>query len=212
MDASPKPSRPFFYPIVDTGLCRAAGRDPLALAEACFRGGARWLQLRAKAMSGRDLLALADAIAACAAEHGAALIVNDRADIARMCGAAGVHVGQDDLPVSAVRALAGTSSIVGVSTHDEAQVETALGTDADYIAVGPVYGTATKETGYSARGLGLVRYAGGRGRPVVAIGGITLDRAREVVAAGATGLAVISDVLRGDPERRTREFVELLQV
>ena len=83
---------------------------------------------------------------------------------------------------------------------------------ADYIAVGPIFGTATKDTGYDARGLDLVRYAAGRGKPVVAIGGITLDRVRAVVGAGASGIAVISDVLREDPERRTRQFVEFVHV
>ena len=101
--------------------------------------------------------------------------------------------------------------MVGLSTHDEQQIDAALGGEATYIAVGPIFGTATKDTGYSARGLELLGRAGGRGKPVVAIGGITLDRVRSVVAAGATGIAVISDLLAGpSPEARTREFIARL--
>lgn len=204
--------RPFFYPIIDVEACGEHGRDPLDVAAACLRAGAPWLQLRAKVVRGGAFLALAEAIVAAARPHGAAVIVNDRADIALMAGAAGVHVGQDDLPVADVRRLLGAAGIVGLSTHDQAQVDAALASGADYIAVGPVYGTTTKETGYAARGLDLVRYAAGRGKPVVAIGGITLERAPEVVAAGAAAVAVISAVLRDDPEGCARQFVEGLHV
>lgn len=202
----------FFYPIIDTDACRQFGRDPLDVAAACLRGGARWLQLRSKQSGGAEFLSQADAVVLAARSHDATIIVNDRADIARMSGAAGVHVGQDDLPVADVRRILGPAAIVGLSTHDEPQVDAALDSGADYIAVGPVYGTATKDTGYDARGLGLVRYAAHRGKPVVAIGGITLARARAAVDAGATGIAVIADVVREDPERRTRQFVDLVHV
>jgi thiamine-phosphate pyrophosphorylase len=210
--SSPKRSSAFFYPIIDTDVCREFSRDPLEVAAACLRGGARWLQLRSKHASGAALLALADAAVLAARGAEGIVIVNDRPDIARMAGAAGVHVGQEDLAVADARTIVGPSAIVGLSTHDEAQVDAALLTSADYIAVGPVFATATKDTGYDARGLDLVRYAAGRGKPVVAIGGITLDRVRAVVDAGATGIAVISDVLREDPERRTRQFVEFVHV
>ena len=216
MDGWPKLSEPgrgaFFYPIIDTDVCRARGLEPLAVAQACLRGGARWLQIRWKEAPGGELLDLADAIVAAARDHGAAVIVNDRADIARMSGAAGVHVGQDDLSAVDARRVVGAAAIVGLSTHDERQVDAALASSADYIAVGPVFGTATKETGYTPRGLDLVRRAAGRGKPVAAIGGITLENARDVAAAGAAAIAVISDVLRGDPERRARQFVEILHV
>ena len=121
-----------------------------------------------------------------------------------------MHVGQDDLPVDAVRAIVGADAIVGISTHDERQIEAAARSSATYIAVGPIYGTATKDTGYTARGLALVRHAAAGSRPVVAIGGITLDRAPEVLAAGAASVAVISDLLRGDPEAAVRRFRERL--
>jgi thiamine-phosphate pyrophosphorylase len=150
-------------------------------------------------------------MATLAREHGAALIVNDRVDIARMSDAAGVHVGQEDMPAADVRALAGPEAIVGLSTHEEMQVDAALVEPVTYVAVGPVFHTGTKQTGYAARGLSLVRYASGRGKPVVAIGGITLDRVRVVMDAGASAVAVISDLMTGDdPEARSRAYVAAL--
>jgi thiamine-phosphate pyrophosphorylase len=137
-------------------------------------------------------------------------VVNDRADIAVMSVAGGVHVGQEDLPVAAARAIVGAGRIVGVSTHTREQIDRALDTSASYVAVGPIFETGTKATGYSARGLDLIGYAAGRGKPIVAIGGITFDRAAEVLDAGASGLAVITDLLvGGDPEARTRAFTAL---
>jgi thiamine-phosphate pyrophosphorylase len=177
-----------------------------------LRGGATVLQLRQKNADGAGRLALADAVVAAARPFRASIIVNDRADIAQLSGAAGVHVGQDDLAVADVRRIVGPDAIVGLSTHTAAQVEGAAREAIDYIAVGPIYGTPTKDTGYTARGLDLIRDAVRSGRPVAAIGGITLERASEVAAAGATLIAVISDVLRGDPERRTRQFIDLLHV
>jgi thiamine-phosphate pyrophosphorylase len=201
----------FIYPIIDTELCRHRAIDPVALAEACLRGGARLLQLRAKDDSSADLTALAERIVGAAHAAGAQVVVNDRADIALLSGADGVHVGQTDLPVAAARAIVGPDRIVGVSTHDRDQIDEALAGAASYVAVGPVFLTASKDTGYAPRGLDLVRYAAGRGKPVVAIGGITLERAPEVVAAGAAWLAVISDILVGDdPEARVRAFADRL--
>jgi thiamine-phosphate pyrophosphorylase len=202
------PPGPFLYPIIDTGICTARRLDAVALAEACLEGGARILQLRDKQASSAAFLALADRIVESASRHAAIVIVNDRADIARLSGAAGVHVGQDDLSVPDVRRVVGSGSVVGISTHDERQIDEALASDATYVAVGPIFGTATKETGYPPRGIDLVRYAAHRGKPVVAIGGITLARAASVLEAGAAGLAVITDLLSGgDPGSRTSEFV-----
>jgi thiamine-phosphate pyrophosphorylase len=139
------------------------------------------------------------------------VIVNDRADLARAAGAHGVHVGQDDLSPADARAIVGPEAIVGVSTHTRDQVDRAVESAASYVAVGPVYATTTKATGYDARGLDLVRYAAGRGKPVVAIGGITLSRAAEVIAAGATAVAVITDLLvENDVEQRVRAFARAL--
>ena len=207
---------PPLYPLVDVDACRARGLDPLTVLAACLDGGARFVQLRDKRPQSGARLALADAAVALTRAAGGHLVVNDRADLALMCGADGVHVGQDDLPVEDVRRLVGPAMIVGVSTHDERQLAAAAATSADYIAVGPIYGTATKDTGYQARGLDLVREASlrladarsGQARPVVAIGGITLERAPEVLAAGATSVAVISDLLTaGDPAARVRAFL-----
>ncbi len=209
--------------IVDVEVARLAGWTPIDLAAAYVEGGARFLQLRAKSMSGAELLDLASRIGDLAHAAGATLIVNDRADIARLSGADGVHVGQDDLAPAAARAIVGADAIVGVSTHTEAQIDAATSLPVNYLAVGPVFGTATKDTGYVAVGLARVRYAAGRvgrdssqdGRDrlsgLVAIGGITLDRAAEVIAAGATSVAVISDlVATGDPEARVRAYLARL--
>lgn len=201
---------PAFYPIIDTGVCRDRGVEPLVLAAACLRGGARLLQLRFKAGPSSELLDLADRLVALARPFDASVIINDRADIALMARAAGVHVGQDDLPAAGVRAILGPAAIVGLSTHDEGQVSDAAASPASYIAVGPVFGTATKDTGYTARGLDLVRYAATKGKPVVAIGGITLANAASVFEAGAASVAVIGDLFTGgNPEARARAFQHL---
>jgi thiamine-phosphate pyrophosphorylase len=192
-------------------VCARRGLDPIALAEAFVRGGARILQVRDKGESSAAFLALVRRIVRVTRAAGGRVIVNDRADIARLADADGVHVGQDDLPVDAAIELVGQDRIVGVSTHDREQIDRALAGPASYVAVGPVFDTATKVTGYEARGLALIRYAAGRGKPIVAIGGITLARAPEVAAAGAAAVAVISDLLAGDdPEARTRAFLAVL--
>jgi thiamine-phosphate pyrophosphorylase len=185
-------------------------------------GGARWLQIRAKTISGGEFLDVATRIRHIAHASGAILIVNDRADIARLSGADGVHVGQDDLPPAAARAIVGADAVVGFSTHTEAQIDAAIAQPVSYIAVGPVFGTNTKDTGYTAVGLDRVRYAaevvahGPSGSStvsgaVVAIGGITLDSAAACVEAGARAVAVITDLLStGDPESRVRAYLTRL--
>jgi len=189
-------------------VCDERGVEPVTLAEACLRGGARLLQLRWKGAPGGAFLSLAELIVARARECGAAVIINDRPDIARLASADGVHVGQDDLSVDDVRQVAGADAIVGLSTHDERQVDAALAGSATYVAVGPIFSTTTKPAG-APRGLGLLRYASDRGKPVVAIGGITLDRVRSVIAAGASGVAIVTDLLAtGDPETRVRAYLQ----
>jgi thiamine-phosphate diphosphorylase len=173
--------------------------------------------LRGKTMSSARLLEEASAIAALAREAGAVFIVNDRADIAQLSGAGGVHVGQDDLAPAAVRRIVGDRAIVGLSTHTVEQMDAALRAPIDYVAIGPVFGTSTKDTGYGAIGLPLVRDAAARakaaGLPLVAIGGITLDRAAEVIDAGAASVAVIGDlVATGDPAARVRAYLGRLRV
>jgi thiamine-phosphate pyrophosphorylase len=208
--------------ILDTNVAARAGWTLPDLAEACVSGGARWLQIRAKTISGGAFLDVATRVLAIAHASGAILVVNDRADIARLAGADGVHVGQDDLSPAAARTVVGTDAVVGISTHTEAQIDAAIAEPVSYIAVGPVFGTATKDTGYAAVGIDRVRYAvaaighgpeenGGRSRGVVAIGGMTLDRAAEVVMAGATAVAVITDLLAtDDPESRVRAYLRQL--
>jgi thiamine-phosphate pyrophosphorylase len=134
-------------------------------------------------------------------------LVNDRADVASLAGASGVHVGQEDLDVAAARCLVGPDMLVGVSTHNLEQIERAAASSADYIAVGPVFGTSTKTNPDPAVGLDLVRRArAASDKPLVAIGGITLDLAASVIEAGADSVAVISGILAADdPYQRTRE-------
>jgi thiamine-phosphate pyrophosphorylase len=161
------------------------------------------------------LLDLAEAIVALGQPFAAQLIVNDRADVARLAGAAGVHVGQEDLAPEAARRVVGPGRIVGFSTHTTAQLDAAVREPVDYVAIGPVFGTASKSTGYDAIGLAMVEQAvaraHARGLQVVAIGGITLDRAADVVAAGADAVAVISDLLvTGDPRARVQAYLERL--
>ena len=175
------------------------GLDPLDVAKACLDGGARLLQLRRKGSSAGSgaLLELTRAVLTAAGSYDAQVIVNDRTDVAMMAPGAGVHIGQQDLPAELVRQLLGSDRTIGVSTHTPEQVDEVLAGPADYVAVGPVFRTNTKDTGYAAQGLGLVRRAAGRGKPVVAIGGITLATAPDVLAAGAASVAVISDLLEG---------------
>jgi thiamine-phosphate pyrophosphorylase len=198
---------------VDTDLAVRAGWEPIDLARAFLDGGATLIQLRAKQLSSAAFLDLADAAVRLAGPYHANVIVNDRADIALLSAAVGVHVGQDDLPPTSARRLLGDGAVVGLSTHSVAQVERALREPISYLAVGPVFGTRSKDTGYAAVGLELVgsaaRLAGEL--PVVAIGGITLENARLVIDAGAAAVAVISDLLLGnDPRGRTQAFLQRL--
>ena len=198
--------------IVDVDAAERAGIPPIELARAFVDGGARFLQIRAKHLPSGAFLDLCDAVVGIAPAD-AAVIVNDRVDLAQLSRAAGVHVGQDDLPPAAARAQLGPDAIVGYSTHSIEQVEAALREPISYVAVGPFDGTRTTDTGYEAVGLPLVALAAKAAgeRPVVAIGGITLDTAPAVIAAGAACVAVISDLLTGgDPAGRVRRFVDLL--
>ena len=187
---------------------------PLDLARAYLDGGARLLQLRAKHLPSAPFLELCDELVRMASPYGASIIVNDRADLAVMARAAGVHVGQEDLAPIHARRLVGPTGIVGYSTHTVQQIEAAIREPISYLAVGPVFGTVTKDTGYSAVGLALVstavRLAGAI--PVVAIGGITLETAPSVLEAGATSVAVIGDLLtKGDPQVRVAAYLQRLE-
>lgn len=218
MTATEKGVRPLFPSlcvILDADVAARAGWPTLDLAAAYLRGGARVLQLRAKSMPGAELLATSSAVVQLARRYQAHVIVNDRADIARLAGADGVHVGQEDLAPSPVRAIIGDTAIVGLSTHTIEQVDRAVREPVSYVAVGPVFGTATKATGCEPVGLARVREAArraaARGVPLVAIGGITLENAASVLDAGAASVAIISDLLcTGDPEARVRAVLKAL--
>ena len=204
---------PRLYAIVDATVAARQGWQPSALAHAYLGGGARLLQVRAGEVSSAGLLDLCDVVVQDGHASGATIIVNDRADIALLSGADGVHVGQDDLPAQAARRLLGKGALVGISTHTLEQIEAALLEPISYIAVGPVFTTRTKATGETEVGLELVRQAAKRagGRPVVAIGGITLARAAAVIEAGASTVAVIADLLAGgSPDARVRAYVTAL--
>jgi thiamine-phosphate pyrophosphorylase len=205
---------PRLYPILDVDLVRASGRQPLDLLGAWLDAGVRIVQLRAKTGPAGGTLALADAMVRRCRATGARFIVNDRADLAAMAGADGIHVGQDDLPPRAVRALIGETAWVGLSTHADAQVDAGCLEPVTYLAIGPVFATASKDRPDPSVALDGVRRAAARARhagiPLVAIGGITLATAPEVVAAGADAVAVISDLLAGDPGDRAREYLSAL--
>jgi thiamine-phosphate pyrophosphorylase len=214
---------PRLYAIVDDAAAASRGWTPASLAEAYLAGGARLLQVRAKHLPARELLERVEQVSASARNCSAQVIVNDRADVARLVPGTGVHVGQDDLPPASVRQIVGNEVIVGYSTHTPAQIGAALREPISYLAVGPVFPTRTKETGYDRVGLDLVRHAaravlahaertGTPPIPVVAIGGITLDTARSVIDAGASSVAIISDLLADpDPAARTRAFLDRLR-
>jgi thiamine-phosphate pyrophosphorylase len=184
-------------------------------------GDASFIQLRDKEASGRELLDQAIACLKLTREAGATLIINDRVDVALTAGADGVHLGQDDLSVAEAREILGEDKIVGVSTHSIDQFRAALETSANYIALGPVFPTLTKENTAPVIGLELVREARKlTDRPLVAIGGINLGRAPEVIEAGADCVAVISALyplpekvdLGSKPEitMAVRNFLEIL--
>ena len=201
---------PRLYVILDAALAEAPVEQ---LAENLFAAGVRLFQYRDKRASGGELLRNARTLAERLVPWGATFLVNDRPDVAYLAGASGVHVGQDDVRAEDARAVIGASRLVGVSTHNRAQFEGALKTSADYLAVGPIFATGSKENPDPVVGTALLKELRGlTERPIVAIGGITLERAGEVMEAGADSAAVISDILRSaDPAMRAREFLRVLE-
>jgi thiamine-phosphate pyrophosphorylase len=160
------------------------------------RGGGRLVQVRAKSLPDGALLALAREAVAAARALGGLVLVNDRPDIALLASADGAHLGQDDLSPRDARQVLPRGAFVGLSTHDDRQLEAAADEPVDYVAIGPVFATRTKPDARPAVGLQGVRSARARTRlPLVAIGGITVDNARAVIEAGADGIAVLSAVL-----------------
>jgi thiamine-phosphate pyrophosphorylase len=202
---------PRFYPILDTNLLRRRGLSAVEAAVQILDAGARILQLRHKEFFTGEVLDQAVRIAELCRGAGAALVINDRADIAAMLNA-GVHLGQEDLAPSAARRVLKTGTI-GFSTHNATQLLAAAAEPADYLAIGPVYMTGSKENPDPVLGLDeLRRLRALAGRPLVAIGGITRVTALAVLAAGADSVAVISDLYPEDlrVNRRAVEWVSLL--
>lgn len=201
---------PRLYVILDAALLTVSEAE---CAQKLVEAGVRLLQYRHKAASSCELLEASKRLSGILVPHGISLIVNDRADIAALAGASGVHVGQEDLGVEEARRVVGATRLVGVSTHNRAQFQQAAATSADYIAVGPIFSTSTKANPDPVVGTELIRELRPlTDKPIVAIGGITLERAAEVVRAGADSVAVIGDILRApDPGVRARRYIELLE-
>ncbi len=196
---------PRLYVILDAALITSPERDcALSLAEA----GVRLLQYRNKSAPARQYLDSSHQLAEVLGPLGVTFFVNDRPDVAFLAGANGVHVGQEDLDVEQARRIAGRDKLVGVSTHNLEQFERAAASSADYIAVGPVFPTSTKANPDPVVGLDFLRKVRGRTeKPLVAIGGITLERAASAIEAGADSVAVISGILNSaDPGQRAREY------
>ena len=195
---------PRFYPILDTEVAARHGVDLLPAAEQILDGGARILQLRHKGFFSRDVFAMAQKMAALCRAVNARFVVNDRADVAALLDAA-LHLGQDDLTPSAARKVAGPGAIIGFSTHNERQLRDAAQEPADYLALGPIFGTASKHQPDPITGLvELRRLRPLTSKPLVAIGGITRANARDVLAAGADSVAVIGDLFPEDADLRAR--------
>jgi thiamine-phosphate pyrophosphorylase len=170
---------------------RPHGEEPDSLLAAALRGGVDIVQLRDKSLPRRELERAALTFRRLCDTHSALFIVNDDPDLARACGADGVHVGQDDVPAREARALLGADAIIGLSTHSTEQIEAAAGQPVDYVSVGPIWETPTKE-GRPAVGLELISVAAARAaHPFFAIGGIEEGKAAAVVEAGAQRLCVV---------------------
>lgn len=195
-----------FYAMVDP----AGGNEPAALARTLLDAGARVMQLRLKDASSRDLLAAAREIAAMCRERRAMLIVDDRADVAMLAGAAGVHLGQQDLPLEAARRLVGRDLIIGISTHSVEQALAAERGGADYIGFGPLYPGGLRNNS-AGKGLGRLREVRAAVRvPIVAIGAITEATVPEALAAGADACAIITEVVRAaDVAAKVRAILAL---
>jgi thiamine-phosphate pyrophosphorylase len=184
--------------------------NPLRLAEAVGQSGVAVAQFRHKGPYTRDVLAQADEIERILRAAGVRYVINDRSDVARMVGADGVHLGQEDLPPARVRALVGPDLWIGFSTHNQAQLRAGDREPADYLALGPIFATGSKENPDPVVGLvQLARLRPLTAKPLVAIGGITRDNCRQVLEAGADAVAVISDLLSGDLDARLKEWVRL---
>lgn len=181
------------YLVTDDGCLQ--GRALIDCVREALEGGVTLVQYRAKTASSAEMYAEALQLKALCDSFKVPLIINDRLDIAMAVGAAGVHLGQDDLPCAAARKLLGEDYIIGVSAHNPAEAKAALQSGADYLGCGAVFGTATKADVKKLGTEGLEAICKAKGLPVVGIGGVTADNYREVRAAGADGAAIVSGIL-----------------
>jgi len=198
---------PTLYAILDATPTQPS-ESVLSLANKLATAGVQLIQLRAKHIPPRQFQDIANALITNVPAN-VKIIINDRPDIANIAKAAGVHLGQEDLLVTEARKICPTPQWVGISTHNLEQLRAANQTSADYIAVGPIFPTTTKENPDPVVGLDLIRAARKLTRkPLVAIGGITITSAKEVFAAGAESVAIISDLQNApDPAQRAREYL-----
>ena len=198
---------PRLYVILDATLLPISAQD---CAQELARAGVRLMQYRNKTAPARELLETSRSLASILTRSQVSFIVNDRPDVAALCGADGVHVGQDDLAPDQARSLVSKEKLVGVSTHNLEQFREAVATSADYLAVGPIFSTASKANPDPVVGTELIRKVRGlTDKPIVAIGGITLGTAASVIEAGADCVCVISDILRApDISRRAQHYLD----
>jgi len=205
---------PRFYPILDPEIATRHGVDPVAAAEQILEGGAKILQFRHKGFFSREVFAQLERVAGLCRDAGALFVVNDRADLAAITGAA-LHLGQDDLTPSSARKVVGTATLIGFSTHNERQLLAAAAEPANYLALGPIFGTASKQNPDPIVGIDeLRRLRPLTDRALVAIGGITRSNAQAVLAAGADSVAIIGDLFsdNGSVRAHTQEWVSLTRV
>lgn len=201
-----------FYPILDTETAARRGIDPVAASGQILEAGARVLQFRHKGFFSRDAFEQAREIAALCRGADALFVMNDRADIARLLDA-GLHLGQEDLSPTDARRVLGDTAVVGFSTHNESQLRAAAEEPADYLAIGPIFGTSSKLNPDPVVGLDeLRRLRRLTDRHLVAIGGIMRANARSVIDAGADSVAVIRDLFPEDGNIRSRveEWISLV--
>lgn len=203
---------PSFYPILDTETVSRRGVSAVEAAGELLAAGIGILQFRHKLFYSREVFAELEAIAGMCSRAGATLVVNDRADLARLTGAI-LHLGQDDLRPADARRVIGVEGRIGFSTHNEAQFRAAASEPVDYVALGPVFGTGSKQNPDPVVGVDeLRRLRPLTSRPLVAIGGITRANARSVIEAGADSVAVIGDLFPEDGRigARAGEWMKLL--
>lgn len=193
------------YLVTDDGCLQ--GRALIDCVREALEGGVTLVQYRAKTASSAEMYAEALQLKALCDSFNVPLIINDRLDIAMAVGAAGVHLGQDDLPCAAARRILGEDYIIGVSAHNPAEAKAALQSGADYLGCGAVFGTATKADVQKLGTDGLAAICREKGLPVVGIGGVTADNYREVRAAGADGAAIVSGILAQPDIRTTVEAI-----